>query len=662
MPIPSTDKNASVQPYVLCNTCVGIINAAKDFVNGSSSIQLSEELIELQRPIVAQYNVPDLQRSGLDGCHFCSIISQSLVPVHSAEDVLSSSTLIVTIRMGVSRVNPPRYGSSTMPSLDVWLTEKDGTNGTKTNLPLVTDSDALPVESEDARWSISTESDVMFNLAKEWLHDCVSKHRLCEEVRQTAISSNQLSFPEYLVRVTEDSLHLCHTESLHTRPSYLTLSHRWGKSQIFTLTSHNLSSLLSDIPIQALPKTFQDAIKVTRRMGHSYIWIDSLCIIQDSREHWEKESAIMGDIYRSSAFTIAALGATNGDSGCFKTRNPLCFQPFKFEAGPGRYDYLSSERERKSFKYTGYGTNVEPLHERGWVVQERMLSPRTLFYGSFGLYWECVQQEASSMITKRMSVTYVKYAIHQACNLAVSGIFDQSYRAFWQWWTTIITTYSPCGLTYGSDKLVAIGGIVRLAESKTGMHSVAGLWKEYLLPELLWFVERPSVRPIGAYQAPTWSWASLNTAVTPGIQDFNYSFSWKIKVLDVGTNVVSANGQISSAHIKISGPLLRVRYKKSGTNYQLRWGKIVPLVNSSDDRVCFLPDVIPDPDQELWALHIVSAISTHAYMNMGIVVTKENDADDTWIRVGSFRQYDWPSNPTTFFQDGLAEMTTLVIL
>jgi len=508
MTILSKDKNASAQPNVLCDTCIEIINAAKDFVNGSSSIHLSEELIELERPIVAQYNVPDLQRSGLDGCHFCSIVSQSLVPVHSAEDVLSSSTLIVTIRMGVSRVNPPRYGSSTMPSLDVWLTEKDGTKGIKTNLPMITGSQAHTAEPEDACWSISTESDAMFNLAKEWLHDCVSAHKSCEEVRLTAISSSQSSFPEYLVCLSEDSLRLCHTESLHTRPSYLTLSHRWGESQIFTLTSHNLSSLLSDIPIQALPKTFQDAIKVTRRMGHSYIWIDSLCIIQDSREHWEKESAIMGDIYRGSAFTIAALGATNGDSGCFKTRNPLCFQPYIFEAGPGKLGYLSSRRERKSTQFTGYGPTVEPLHERAWVVQERVLSPRTLFYGSFDLYWECIEQDASATIGRGPSaIAGVKQALYQACNLTVSGAFDESYVAFWSWWRAIVTNYNPCGLTYGTDKLVAIRGIINLVESKTGMHNVAGMWKEYILSDISFqtyfgllidrqYVRRVAIRPL----------------------------------------------------------------------------------------------------------------------------------------------------------------------
>jgi len=650
--------NASAKPNVLCGTCAGIMDAVKEFIRNGGPTNPSPNTNPFAS-YAAKYLVPDLQRSGLNGCHVCSIISEALFPAHSDEDVLISSTLIVTL--GIIPYKK-QIDFIALPWLDVCLRHENSTRVNRCSIFISMDPGTYAAEPEDACWSISTGSDAMFNLAKKWLRGCLSEHHSCEEVRQTAISSSQPSFPEYLVCVSEDSLRLCHTQSLHTRPSYLTLSHRWGGSQIFTLTSDNLSSLLADIPFQTLPKTFKDAVTITRRMGHSYIWIDSLCIIQDSKEHWEQESAIMGDIYRSSVFTIAALGATDGDSGCFKTRNPLCFQPYIFEAGPEQQCYLLPQTQRRPFVYTGYGTNVEPLHERGWVMQERMLSPRSLFYGSLGMYWECVEQEATSMITRKISIVTVKNAVHQACNPTVSGIFDDSYRAFWGWWKEIISSYSPCGLTHGTDKLVAIQGIVKLVKSKTGMHNIAGLWREYLLPELLWAAEKPTVRPIAAYQAPTWSWACLNTEVTPGIQDFNYSFSWKIKVLDAVADLISANGQISSAHIKISGPLMPVRCENAGNDYKLSWGEVTHLKNSSDDGVCFLPDVIPDPDQKLWALHVVHATAEHTYMNMGIVVTKQNDRDDTWIRVGSFRQYDWPSNPTTFFQDGLTKMTTLVIL
>ncbi|KDR77083.1 hypothetical protein GALMADRAFT_39577, partial [Galerina marginata CBS 339.88] len=332
-----------------------------------------------------------------------------------------------------------------------------------------------------------------------------------EELRTTHASANKSAFPTYLVDVEPENPRLCRTKDLPDRPQYLTLSHRWGGSHIFQLTSKGLSSLLSEIHIPNLPKTFQDAILITRRLGCQYIWIDSLCIIQDSKEHWVTESAIMGDIYRGSSCTIAALGATDGDSGCFKTRNPLCFQHCKFQLSADQVAYLQPEKEWRLIDRTGYGPQVEPLHERAWVVQERMLSPRTLHYGTFGLYWECAKENANDRPAMTAAQPSTKYAIHQACTLPLTGELDSSYQAFWAWWSRIISMYNPCGLTYGTDKLVAIAGIVKLVESKTGLHSVAGLWKEYIFPELLWFVNGPPAeRPVESYQAPTWSWASLN--------------------------------------------------------------------------------------------------------------------------------------------------------
>ncbi|KDR77071.1 hypothetical protein GALMADRAFT_34552, partial [Galerina marginata CBS 339.88] len=346
------------------------------------------------------------------------------------------------------------------------------------------------------------------------LNHCLREHQLCEELRVTPASTNTSPFPTYLVDITPGNLHLCRTKDLPDRPTYLTLSHRWGGSHIFRLTSKNFDVLLSEIRIPDLPKTFQDAILVTRRLGYRYIWIDSLCIIQDSKEHWVSESAIMGDIYRGSSCTIAALGATDGDSGCFKTRNPLCFQPCRFELDTDSVVYLEPVEERTSPDDTGDGPLVEPLHTRAWVMQERMLSPRTLHYGTFGLYWECTMAHANDREPQmKSSPPSTKYAIHQACTLAITGEMDISYKAFWRWWSRIISMYNPCGLTYGTDKLVAISGIVKLVESKTGLHSLAGIWKEYLFPELLWYVNGEAERPKGVYQAPTWSWASLNARV-----------------------------------------------------------------------------------------------------------------------------------------------------
>ncbi|KDR76420.1 hypothetical protein GALMADRAFT_246758 [Galerina marginata CBS 339.88] len=315
---------------------------------------------------------------------------------------------------------------------------------------------------------MSTSSEVSFDLARGWLKQCVCSHELCKELGATYALANESPFPTYLVDVEPENPRLCGTKDLPDRPQYLTLSHRWGGSHIFQLTSKNLPSLLTEIHISNLPKTFQDAILITRKLGFQFIWIDSLCIVQDSKEHWETESAIMGDI---SSCTIAALGATDGDSGCFRIRNPLGFQHCKFQLSADRVAYLEPGKEGRLIDQTGYGQEVEPLHERAWVVQERMLSPRTLHYGTFGLYWECAEETANDRPAMTMTQPSTKYAIHQACTLPLTGELDSNYQEFWTWWSRIISTYNPCGLTYGTDKLVAIAGIVKLVESEIGLHN-----------------------------------------------------------------------------------------------------------------------------------------------------------------------------------------------
>jgi len=222
--------------------------------------------------------------------------------------------------------------------------------------------------------------------------------------------------------------------------------------------------------------------------------------------------------------------------------------------------------------------------------------------------------------------------------------------------------YNPCGLTYGTDKLVAITGIVKLVESRTGLYNIAGLWKEFIFPELLWYTGKPTKRPVGGYQAPTWSWASLNSEVSPGIQDFNYTFHWKVELLEAFAQLVAANGQISSAHIRVRGLLQLVRWEEVENGYKLRWGDKHPEENGDGDNISFMPDILPDAGQELWALHIVYASSSTTWMNMGLVVTKKDVEGKQWVRIGSFRQYDWSANTTEFFQDDGAQMTELVIV
>ncbi|PPQ98372.1 hypothetical protein CVT26_013578 [Gymnopilus dilepis] len=625
----SDERNASAKPHVVCDRCRGTISTIqehfKDFSKGDQS--------KASPPFRINHDtVPSSLR---ERC------IQAIWVFHCLDDELQSER------------------SKVVATADAWLKGANGERLINGTLFIESDVSKVPVE---ASWSISTSSDAMLDLAGAWLNDCTSDHHLCEEIRLTPASNNISPFPTFLVDVGAERPCLRRTADLPSRPRYFTLSHRWGGSHIFQLKNANLATLLTGFDLANLPKTFRDAIFITRRLGYQYLWIDSLCIIQDSKEHWQTESTIMGDIYRGSMCTIAALGATDGDSGCFKTRNPLCFEACRFELAKDYTVQLAAGRVKKQLSLTGYGPSVEPLHERAWVMQEWMLSPRTLHFGTFGLYWECVSGSANDHDPKLWKNPTPQFTIHQTCSMDITGKFDESYIAFWRWWVRVISSYNPCGLTYGTDKLVAIAGLVKLVESKTRLHNIAGLWREFIFPELLWYTGEPRQRPTGGYQAPTWSWACLNCEVAPGLQDFSYTFDWKIELLEAAAQDVAANGQISGAHIRVRGLLQPVKWEEVENGYKLRMGDKIPEENSPDDGVMFMPDVLPGASQELWALLVVHASSSTAWMNIGLVVAKESTSNQRWVRVGSFRQYDWAENTTSFFQAGGAEITELLIV
>ena len=134
------------------------------------------------------------------------------------------------------------------------------------------------------------------------------------------------------------------------------------------------------IPTEALPRTFKDAIQLTRNLGVSYLWIDSLCIIQDSMEDWRRESRLMDKVYRYSACNIMAEAAINCDGGLFFGRDPQRLGIFTLDEKQTSslshgstlcftQDYVNAKSDR------GKGS---PLYSRGWVCQAMNIFTRGL--------------------------------------------------------------------------------------------------------------------------------------------------------------------------------------------------------------------------------------------------------------------------------------------
>jgi hypothetical protein len=286
---------------------------------------------------------------------------------------------------------------------------------------------------------------------------------------------------------------------------YLTLSHVWGDANILKLQVSTIDTMKTSIPLQDLPQTFQDAITITRRLGYEYIWIDSLCIIQDSPTDWMLEATRMATVYGNSSCNIAAVGA-NSHAGCFVQRNPLANQSCRLFQGESRSVYAQSE-PRPSCAGA-------PLFDRAWVLQERLLSPRNIYYGASELCWECCSctlSEDGPFKDGKSSFTNAESSDKKSFEALLQPNLVSDDLARYRWfvaWRDIMRAYCGEKLTFPTDRLIALQGLANFITQKSRLTYAAGMWKECLPSDLLWSVKPRSQRP-KVWRAPTWSWASV---------------------------------------------------------------------------------------------------------------------------------------------------------
>ncbi|KAI0898562.1 heterokaryon incompatibility protein-domain-containing protein [Annulohypoxylon nitens] len=243
----------------------------------------------------------------------------------------------------------------------------------------------------------ATDSQSAWGLCRLWLDNCVNNHQRCKNLRAGTWWPTRFLYIGDRIDGDGDlsrlSIKLCLREDEQPQGSYMTLSHCWGDpKKILSLTNSNLRYFKDvGIPYTDLPRTFQDFVRLCRFLRSDYVWVDSLCIIQDSAEDWIHESNTMADIYQCSKCNIAATSSKSPTEGCFYPRDVNLITPMeiiirKREAG----DNLSEEKHLVVQRDT-WENNVEvgPLNKRCWVIQERLLSPRQIHCGRQQLLWEC---------------------------------------------------------------------------------------------------------------------------------------------------------------------------------------------------------------------------------------------------------------------------------
>jgi hypothetical protein len=309
--------------------------------------------------------------------------------------------------------------------------------------------------------------------------------------------------------------------------SYLALSHCWGLNQHFTTTKETLHARLDGFVMSDLPKTFQDAVFITRQLGYRYIWIDALCIIQDDLKDWEMESACMAQIYHDSVLTIAASASRNDQMGCFFPRTARQTRDISL-----RYSVPANEICGSSDTATFYvhpsgemgldPLSEEPLNSRGWTLQERTLSRRTIHFAKDQLFWECQTTFMSEdghwkrYVSDQSFETYhqnIGMLLHHGPDLHLQHeYFDRWKHPVCGFWVNLVEEFTKRSLTKEKDVFPSLAGIADLVQRRTNDRFLAGLWENTLYIELLWVACKPPRRKPADWRAPSWSWAALSGA------------------------------------------------------------------------------------------------------------------------------------------------------
>jgi hypothetical protein len=341
------------------------------------------------------------------------------------------------------------------------------------------------------------------------------------------------------------SVKLCDSEGKFG--TYITLSHCWGSATHVTTTRASLAARKSGIDFNELPKTFQDAIIVTRALGVRYIWIDSLCICQDDRADWDRESAKMHSVYSNSYLTIAATCAKDSSIGCFVPRPPRRYVSLSHTLKPGLNSQvlaflLPVQKEAMNDFYIDM--IGEPLSNRAWGFQERMLPRRTLHYGKHQMYFECVEGFLGENGLRFDQRYHSVHITGQTIRKRKSDDLSQWYQLLW--------AYGPRKLTHNSDKLPALSGIAQIFAERLDDQYVAGLWRKSLIEGLLW--QGLQVHRVPEYRAPSWSWASVDGIPAAGLDG-----KWEplATVIDCHVELKGINpyGEVKSGWIKLQAPL-----------------------------------------------------------------------------------------------------------
>jgi len=351
----------------------------------------------------------------------------------------------------------------------------------------------------------SGDSDCL-DVAAGWLERCSREHEHCAEQKD-------VDLPTRLVHIPNDENQYLKVKNTGGQTGrYVALSHCWGHGITFKTTQATFNARQEGFPSELLARNFQDALRITRRLGFEYLWIDALCIVQDSLDDWASESSKMAEVYGNASLTISADLAPHSEFGILHPRNITNTHNF------GIRNELCLQTRGKGWA----AIPSMPLTQRGWAFQERILSSRILHFFEEQIAWECdttvyleehtAKQLAHTAHFSKHNMTWVvKHSSYpkgdggslQAVESSNKmGLDDRIAN-----WNVCVSELAVRNFTRVLDKLPSLSGLASAMEVPELGKYLAGVWEHDPFLSMAWFPRWPQV-PQVEYRAPSWSWAA----------------------------------------------------------------------------------------------------------------------------------------------------------
>ncbi|KAI1204180.1 HET-domain-containing protein [Annulohypoxylon truncatum] len=493
-----------------------------------------------------------------------------------------------------------------------------------------------------------TSSEKYISQMKDWVNACDNGHDTCKR----NLSNNYL--PTRVLDVSREPYQIfLHEPGKSDRGPYIALSHCWGGVVPIMTRTETLGKFKKGIPIESFPKTFQDAIFITRQLQCRYLWIDSLCIVQDSAEDWRDEASRMANVYGNAYITILATASLDSRGGLFHQHDPLDAKHVikrTTEKGEAIIVEVRPALEHEPyFASSPYGleSSVQaPLLERSWCYQEYLLAPRVLSFTQWEMLWLC--------LTKRLCNCgeYNESTREIVASSDIKARFDEQLRGtsspdkLYRLWQDIVEPYLQKGLTYDGDRLPALAGIAHLFSERGLGRYVNGLWEPTLVPDLFWSINSAFgdyhgiVAKRSTDQAiPSWSWAAVSGSFY--YPPFTRVFKG-IEVLDISYEPMISNplAEICAKAITIRGNLVQV----------LAWGGEENAAHHR--RRCRVPGM-REAKEHYWHVDVAPEVSCSADNPMdayifggragpALVLHRVEGTASTYRRLGTIEEWSKP--------------------